>query len=77
MPINRRQFIKRSASAVTVSLMLPKFWNGEARGQSPATSDRRIFVVIQLAGGNDGLNTVVPYTDSRYYGFRPTISFKE
>ena len=77
MPINRRQFIKRSASAVSVSLMLPKLWKGEARGQSPVTADRRIFVVIQLAGGNDGLNTVVPYTDSRYYAARPSISFKE
>lgn len=77
MAINRRQFIKRTASAVTVSVMLPKFWTDEARGQSPANGNRKIFAVIQLAGGNDGLNTVVPYTDSRYYSFRPTISFKD
>ena len=34
-------------------------------------------MVIQLAGGNDGFNTVVPYTDSRYYSLRPTLAFKD
>ena len=65
MAINRRQFIKRSASAVTVSLMMPKLWLGQAHGQGISAAGRKIFVVIQLSGGNDGLNTVVPYTDSR------------
>ena len=33
----------------------------------------RVLVVIQLAGGNDGLNTVVPFGDAAYYRARPTI----
>jgi uncharacterized protein (DUF1501 family) len=78
MPVNRRQFIKRSASAVSLSLVLPKFWmGGLARGQGIDASSRKIFVVIQMAGGNDGLNTIVPFTDSRYAALRPILGFKE
>ena len=79
MAINRRQFIKRGAGAVSVSLIMPKLWmGGVANGQGlAADSQRKIFVVIQLGGGCDGLNTVVPYTDSRYKTLRPTIGFTE
>jgi uncharacterized protein (DUF1501 family) len=77
MPVTRRQFIKRSAGMVTVGLVLPKVWLGEARGQQTSFNPNRKFVVIQLAGGNDGFNTVIPYTDTRYYSLRPTLSFKE
>lgn len=79
MAINRRQFIKRSAGAVSVSLVLPRLWMGSvAMGQTIAADpNRKIFVVIQMAGGNDGLNTVIPYTDSHYQSLRPAIGFKE
>ena len=79
MAINRRQFIKRSAGAVSVSLIMPKLWmGGVALGQEMAADpNRKIFVVIQLGGGWDGLNTVVPFTDSRYKTLRPTIGFTE
>ena len=33
----------------------------------------KALVVIQLSGGNDCLDTVVPYTDGLYYDFRPTV----
>jgi len=79
MAINRRQFIKRSAGAVSVSLVLPRFWmSNVAMGQTIAADpNRKIFVVIQMAGGNDGFNTVVPYTDSHYQSLRPVIGFKD
>lgn len=40
---------------------------------STSSSTDRVLVVIQLAGGNDGLNTIVPYGSNLYYGDRPNI----
>lgn len=75
MAIDRRQFIKRGAGLVTLSVVAPKLWLGSVKAAADPT--RRILVVIQLAGGNDGLNTVIPYTDSTYASMRPTLGFKE
>lgn len=75
MPTTRRQFIKRSAGAVSAGLVMPGLLFSEARGQSPNTQNKRKLVIIQLFGGNDGLNTVIPYSDSRYLALRPTIGF--
>jgi len=72
MSTTRRQFIKQSAGAVTLSLVMPRTLFARA-----ADPDRRVLVVIELAGGNDGFNTVVPYTDSRYFSLRPTLSLKD
>ncbi|MTV47371.1 DUF1501 domain-containing protein [Heliobacillus mobilis] len=44
--------------------------------QNKAPRSDRTLVVVQLAGGNDGLNTVVPYRDEAYYKNRPTIAIK-
>lgn len=77
MPITRRQFIKRSATAVTVGMVAPRWLAGEARGQQIELAGGRRFVIIQMAGGNDGLNTVVPYTDPRYSALRPMLAWKE
>src|SRR2546430_3248765 len=40
------------------------------------TAPDRILVVLELSGGNDGLNTLVPYGDDAYYRHRPTIGIK-
>ncbi|HEX5731666.1 MAG TPA: DUF1501 domain-containing protein [Blastocatellia bacterium] len=78
MSITRRQFIKRNAVGMaSASLLLPELFLSRAYGQAAPNPDRKILVVIQLDGGNDGLNTVIPYTDSRYYALRPNLSFKE
>lgn len=39
--------------------------------------NRKILVVIELLGGNDGFNTVIPFTDARYHSLRPVLSFNE
>lgn len=77
MPITRRQFIKRSTTAVTVGMIAPRLLISEARAQEPQLTGGRRFVIIQLAGGNDGLNTVVPYADARYRALRPTLGWKD
>jgi len=41
-----------------------------------AADNGRILVVLELSGGNDGLNTVAPYGDDAYYRLRPTIGLK-
>lgn len=40
------------------------------------TQQGRILVILELSGGNDGLNTVVPYADDAYYRLRPQIGIK-
>jgi len=77
MPVTRRQFIKRGAGLVAIGMVVPKVWLSEARAEQVAFNPAKKLVVIQLAGGNDGFNTVVPYTDLRYYSLRPTLAFKE
>jgi uncharacterized protein (DUF1501 family) len=76
--VSRRQFIKQAAGSVTVGLLAPRLlWGGAKASEMPSGAGRRIFVVIQLEGGNDGLNTVVPYTSAQYYRARPTLALKE
>src|SRR5882724_9278047 len=43
---------------------------------APTAQEGRILVVVELSGGNDGLNTVVPYGDDAYYRARPRIGIK-
>ena len=77
MATTRRQFIKRGLGAVTVSVVVPKLGLLKALGQETAARLDRKLVVIQFGGGNDGLNTIIPYSDARYLGLRPTLSFKD
>jgi len=77
MPVTRRQFIKRGAGLVTVGMVIPKLWLSDARAEQVEFTPHRKLVVIQLIGGNDGFNTVVPYTDARYHSLRPTLGFTD
>ncbi len=44
--------------------------------QAATDSSRRILVVMELSGANDGLNTLVPYAEDAYYRLRPTLGIK-
>lgn len=72
--MNRRHLLKAAlAGAGTVGT--PGIFSRVAQAAA-GTDDDRILVVFELSGGNDGLNTVVPYTDDAYYRLRPGIGIK-
>jgi uncharacterized protein (DUF1501 family) len=70
MPANRRDFLRSSLAASTLVSMgastVPGFLNSSARAASATKSNDRVLVVVQLVGGNDGLNTVVPHRIDGY-----------
>ena len=48
----------------------------QACAAAPVRDDKRILVVLELSGGNDGLNTLVPYGDDAYYRHRPKLGIR-
>ena len=71
--ISRRRVLAGGLTTVTALAAAPLF---SPRAWAQANRDQRILVVVELSGGNDGLNTVVPYGDDAYYGHRPTIGVR-
>lgn len=79
--MKRRIFLRQAASALTVPVALHGLrFNALAQGSdlhhlfSTGEPTDRVLVIIQLEGGNDGLNTVIPVEDDLYYNARPTIA---
>ncbi len=71
--MKRRSFLKASALAST-SLMIPAFLKGYTTSDDLLNSrSGKNLVIIQLSGGNDGLNTIIPYQDDIYYRNRPSL----
>jgi uncharacterized protein (DUF1501 family) len=77
MHISRRDFFKETAGAtslVAFGSSIPAFLARSAEAlESGRPARESVLVVIQLSGGNDGLNTVVPYQDDAYHRSRPTL----
>jgi len=69
---NRRDFLKYSSLA-SASMLVPGFLKSTQKPLLPDRTQGKILVVIQLSGGNDGLNTVVPYRNDVYYENRPKL----
>lgn len=59
--------------AVSASSALPLNLFGQAAAATAGRADGKILVVLELSGGNDGLNTVIPYGDDAYYKHRPHL----
>ncbi|MEP7219311.1 MAG: hypothetical protein ABI876_10365 [Bacteroidota bacterium] len=76
--MKRRTFLTRSSSLLAAPILLngmrlsawaaPTDWLASLAGASD-----RVLVIIQLEGGNDGLNMVIPAEDDQYYKLRPTL----
>ena len=72
--LNRRQFLTRTlqgSSLVALNAMVPQFVARTAHAAAPGKDN--ILVVLEMTGGNDGLNTVIPYADDLYHKARPTL----
>lgn len=73
-PFSRRQFVKLAALA---GVPLPSFLLRAARSVQSGGREGPVLVVVQLSGGNDGLNTVIPCEDPRYHASRPSLAVDE
>jgi uncharacterized protein (DUF1501 family) len=79
--VSRRDMIRLGAGGLGFGLFggigpVP-YVLSEASQRAAASPSGKILVVFEWFGGNDGLNTIVPYGDSMYYKHRPTIGIKE
>ncbi|HEV3004826.1 MAG TPA: Twin-arginine translocation pathway signal sequence domain protein, partial [Pirellulales bacterium] len=73
----RREFLRSTAAGVSfVSLAggVPGLLTRAAAASAQADRNDHVLVVVELAGGNDGLNTLVPFEDPLYYKNRPTLA---
>jgi len=84
-PFTRREFLCLGLAIVSTLGSEPTFLNSAGTALASDTSrtaskagvpEDRVFVVIQLSGGNDGLNTVVPYGADAYHKARPGFGIK-
>lgn len=83
--MTRREFIKKGLTMVAVGVTAPSFitrtalamnnpWDVSQVTSRPGVPDDRILVVVQMGGGNDGLNSIVPFTNDAYYRARPNLA---
>ncbi len=84
---SRRLFMQQGMAFVSMAATAPLFIQRSALGvmrplgapltSQPGVPEDRILVVVQLGGGNDGLNTVVPFGSPDYYKARPNLAVPE
>ena len=76
--IKRREILRRGMAGLGIagigaSILKPSAFTSVAEAAALAEANGKILVILELSGGNDGLNTVVPYGDDAYYRHRPEI----
>ena len=83
--ITRREFLTKGLTIVAAGATAPMFltrtalalnnpWDQALTASAAGRTDWPTLVVIQLGGGNDGLNTVVPFAHDEYYRARPHLA---
>jgi uncharacterized protein (DUF1501 family) len=84
MAFSRRSLLGRGALLVASGFLAPSFITRTAMAldnrsalaaPADAANSNLILVVLQLSGGNDGINTVIPFADSQYSTLRPSLGF--
>lgn len=79
-PKTRREFLQGAGGGlglIAFAGFAPSFLVNSVLAETPrAEKDRQILVLVQLAGGNDGLNTVVQHQDDNYHRLRPTLGLR-
>jgi uncharacterized protein (DUF1501 family) len=71
--MNRKKFLQLTATGSGSLLLLPNFLTAQNLFLSGIDNTNNVLIFIQLNGGNDGLNTFIPFEDSLYYENRPKI----
>ena len=76
--LNRRELLRKGMAGLGVAglggtVLAPSLLSQAAHAAAAARANDKILVILELSGGNDGLNTVVPYGDDAYYRHRPSI----
>jgi uncharacterized protein (DUF1501 family) len=77
--LNRRDFLRYQIGAGTLMAFggtVPGFLASTAKAEDKQ-NDEKILVVVELTGGNDGLNTVIPYADDLYHKARPKLRYEK
>lgn len=73
----RRKFIQMGSLA-TATLMVPKFLKAfERNGVAKVPPGNKVVVILQMSGGNDGLNTVIPVRNDIYHKSRPGLGISK
>ncbi len=80
---SRREFLRTGLLGLGIGMQLPSVFEhtalaiaSDAFWEGRETHPERVMVIVELTGGNDGLNTVVPYRQDTYYKLRPTLAIK-
>ena len=71
--LDRRELLAGMAGLSAMSMVPPAFAQAAQAAATQAATSGKVLVILELSGGNDGLNTVVPYVDDAYYRQRPNI----
>jgi uncharacterized protein (DUF1501 family) len=74
--ISRRQFLEVAGGALALYTTSPLWLRLGPLGAAPAPAGGRKLLVVLLEGGNDGINTLVPYGQAAYFDKRKTLAYK-